>query len=140
MTLEPPPESSQVAPGSINVTEALETLPFLLSTLEKALAKEIEALDRAKRNLEIQKAIVTVENADAKNQRMLEAKIIADQRVQTCEDEVVAAKGKVAEARIDLSEAENAFCSARKLASLQNTLSPIRLSSRLLEAIRPHIS
>lgn len=115
----------------MNVTELLENGPERICKAESALCENRKQLDKAKLRLEAARASALILNQGAKNQKLLEAMVSQDPEVQKAEAAVIDALGDVKLAEINVHLWENAFASARKLASLNMTVNDIATPSSL---------
>lgn len=113
----------------MNVTEILENGPQKICEAETAHSQKHIALQNAMRLLEAARASAILKNQDAKNQKVLEALVTQDENVQKADAATITALGEVKLAEIHLRTWENAFTSARKLASMNMTMNEIATPS-----------
>jgi hypothetical protein len=107
------------------VIHVLEEFPKKITELEDKVAHERAKLDLAKAEEDLAEAEATLRFQDAKNQTLLNAKVTSDPQVKEKRKARIDAQENYEVAQAYFHQAENAFASARKLASIGVTASDI---------------
>ncbi len=100
----------------MNISESISTGPDLIAEAGQRMVQAKEALDIAILNLDVQIAKVTIEKKDqAKNQKILEAMIVFDERVIRAEADVIKMRGSYKLAEIEHKRQDDLYTAAKCL-------------------------